>query len=307
MLRPSLTQGSQDQVISPTSPSSVPPDSPPKKKQRLQENTTLGLDSPTRTSAIPIDRAAEPTKQTTLAASACIPGDLYELRIVDYKTRRSLNIPLDEDSLSSRLQLMMYHRMLSSLLEPEAFDFDLLWSRLNLDPTKLFSTQFLKDIVWEQRQVDPTDCNVHLNRLVSEWIATVQRQRPTLIGVSQRLQIVYRRSVFVEKRRGKGKHKATETVDVDDSLEALVLQEELDLARAIEESVCEMGHGEAGQVAHRVAQNVKQVGTSSGWKVLTGQTDPTLAWAIQQSVLTCVHEAHRLLGDGGNPCLNSQT
>lgn len=217
---------------------------------------------------------------------------------------------------------MMYHRMLSSLLKPETFDFDLLWSRLNLNPTKPFSTQFLKDIVWEQRQVDPTDCNVHLNRLVSQWTTTVQRNRPGIAGVSQQLQIVYRRSVSVDKR-GKGKHKATETVDVDDPLEALVLQEELDLARAIEQSLSEIGHEEPGQVARYVAQNVKQVGPSSAgrtsavWKDLisqsdSGETDPTLAWAIQQSLLTCAHKARVKVGadnlqDGGSPCLESLT
>lgn len=283
----------------------------------MQEIGPLDLDSPTRAPAMHTDRAAQLNKETTFAASAPIPGNPYELRIVDYKTRRSSSIPLDEDSLSPRIQLMMYHRMLSSLLEPEAFDFNLLWSRLKLDPTKPFSTQFLKDIVWEQRQVDPTDCNVHLDRLVSEWFSTVQRKRPTLIGVSQQLQIVYRQSVFVGKRPGKGKQKATETVDIDDPLEALVLEEELDLARAIEESLCETGHEDARQDAHHVAQSVKQVGpssvgrTSAVWKDLitpldAGQTDPTLAWAIQQSL---AHEARakvpadNSLEAGGNPYL----
>ena len=246
-----------------------------------QQMTSPALQLPT---AVNTGHGAEPTD----------PADLYELRIVDYKTRRSSNIPLDEDALSPRLQLMMYHRMLSSLLEPEAFDFDLLWNRLNLDPTKPLSARFLKDIHWEQRQLDPTDCNVHLNRLVSEWICTVQRKCAGLIGISQQLQIIYRQSVFAGKQRDKGKQKATEAVDLDDPLEALALQEELDLSRAIEESLSEMGHQEAGQVAHHVAQNVKQVGpssvgcTSAVWKDL----DPTLAWAIQQSLLTCAHKAH---------------
>lgn len=191
---------------------------------------------------------------------------------------------------------MMYHRMLSSLLQPESFDFHLLWSQLNLDPTKPFSQQFLKDIVWEQRRVDPTDSNVHLNRLVSQWIATVQRQRPQILGVSQQLQLVYRRSVYT------GEHKAQEPVDIEDPLEALVLQEELDLARAIEESLIQMGHQQVGRVAHHVAQNVMQVGpsslgrTSAIWKDLVSpldpeHSDPTLAWTIQQSLLTCAHEA----------------
>lgn len=250
-------------------------------------------------------------------------ANLYELRIIDYKTRRSSSVPLDEDSLSPRLQLMMYHRMLSSVLEPETVNFDLLWSRLNLDPTKPFTPQFSKDILWEQRRSDPTDCNVHLNRLVSEWISTIQRKRAGLIGVSRQLQLVYRRSVFVGKQQGKGNQKATETTEIDDPLEALVLQEELDLARAIEESLSGMGHQKARQVAYHVAQNVKQIGpssvgcTSAVWKDLisssdSGRTDPTLAWAIQDSLLNCAHKArakmaanksqHANATRGGNLC-----
>lgn len=250
--------GTQDQVVSPRSLSSTP-GSPPKKKQRslsspmLQQIASLAQELPTATNT---GHVTDPTN----------PGYLYELSIVDYKTRQSSIIPLDENTLSPRLQLMMYHRMLSSLLEPEMFDFDLLWSRLNLSPSKPFSAQFLKDILWEQRRVDSTDCNVNLNRLVSEWILTVQRKCPGLIGVSRQLQVVYRRSVYAGKR-GKGKHKATETEDVDDPLEALALQEELDLARAIEESLSETGYQEAGQVSHH-------------------QTDATLAWTIEQSLLT---------------------
>ncbi|KAF8560133.1 hypothetical protein OG21DRAFT_1492534 [Imleria badia] len=282
-----------DQAISPRSPSSTPSGSPPKKKPRLlslsmQQIYPSAVELPTATNA---GGGAESANE-----------EQYELRIVDYKTRRSSNLPLDEDSLSPRLQLMMYHRMLSSVLKPEAFDFDLLWSRLNLNPTEPFSSQFLKDIHWEERQVDPADCNVHLNRLVSEWISTVQRKSAGLIGISQQLQIVYCRSVYAGKR-DKEKYKATETVHMDDPLEALVNQEELDLARAIELSLIEMGQQDAGHVAHLVAQNVKQVGlssvgrTSAVWKDLvspldSGKTDPAVAWAIQQSLLTCARKAH---------------
>lgn len=237
-------------------------------------------------------------KDPTHVASTSISSGPCELRIIDYKTRRSPNIPVDEDSLSPRLQLMMYHRMLSSLLEPEAFDFDLLWSRLSLDPTKAFSAQFVKDIVWEQRKMDSVDSAVHLNHLVSEWISTVRRKRPEILGVSQQLQLIYRRSGFAGKQQGK---KVVEPGDIEDPLEALLLQEELALAHAIEESLGQMGHQEITQVAYDVAQNIKQVGpaskgrTSAVWKELiapaSDQSDLTLAWAIQHSLLACAHKA----------------
>ena len=266
--------------------------------------------------------AAElPTATNTLdAAESTNPEDLYELRILDYKTRRASNIPLDEDSLSSRLQLMMYHRMLSSVLEPKLFDFHVLWKRLNLDPTKPFSAQFLNDIIWEQRQADPADCIVHLNRLVSEWISTVQRKSVGLVGVSQQLQVVYRRSVYTGKQEAKGKQKATETSDTADPLEALAFQEELDLARAIEESLSEVG--QIGQGTRHVAQNVEQAGPSCAVQndlnspLDSGPTDPMLAEAIQQSSMTCAQNAHAQAANrlrqaditfGGNPCQKSRS
>lgn len=205
-------------------------------------------------------------------------------------------MPVDQDALSSRLQLMMYHRMLSSLLHPEAFNFDLLWNRLNLDPTKPFSPQFLIDIAWQQRQTDPTDPNIHLNHLVSQWITTVQRQRPDILGISQHLQLVYRRS---PSPRNQPHHKAPELADIEDPIEALALQEDLDLARAIQESLSEMGHQQSCQVADHVAQQVAPSSvdrTSVVWKDLVSpnpeQSDPSLAWAIQQSLLTCAHKVY---------------
>ncbi|KAG9314150.1 exonuclease V a 5' deoxyribonuclease-domain-containing protein [Chiua virens] len=246
--------------------------SPPLKKQRL--TSPLSTD--------PSDNNGLQTEPTeTLSSSA---ETIYELHIVDYKTRQVSTIPPDQDTLSPRLQLMMYHRMLSCLLEPNTFDFDLLWNRLKLDPTKPFSTKFLKDIAWQQRQADFNDGPVHLNRLVSDWISTVQRKRLAIRGVSQQLKLVYRRSVFAQTR-DKGKQKATEIADIEDIEDptaALLLQEELDLARAIQESISEIKHRQVGQTAYYAAQNTEQNANSSGGStsdlispLRAEQTDPT--------------------------------
>jgi exonuclease V len=229
---------------------------------------------------------------------SCTSDDAYELRVIDYKTRKASYIPPDEESLSPRLQLMLYHRMLSSVLAPETFDFEVLWERLNLDPTKPFSDRFLQDLKWGNRMNN--DCHVDLNCLVAEWTSTVHSERTRgsrLTGVSPELQIVYRRSVFA----GKGKGKARETVDIDDPLEALAFQEELDIARGIEESLRQICHDrdEASRLAQVVAQNVKQARSSDvgvAWKQVVNpsgseQEDYDLAWAIQQSLLSCADNA----------------
>ena len=214
--------------------------------------------------------------------SVPVSSSAVQLRLRDHKTRRSPNIPIDQDALSSRLQLMLYHRMLSTLLAPEAFDFALLWTRLGLDPTKPFSPQFLKDIACT------ADGHVHLNYLVSEWTSTVQRHRPHILGVSQHLQLVYRRSP-----QDTGKQKASEPADIEDPLDALVLQEELELALAIEQSLSDIAHQATGQVA-------RHVGPSSPGRtaaiVSPSDPDPTLACALQQSLLDCAHKASTLRG-----------
>ncbi|KIK99480.1 hypothetical protein PAXRUDRAFT_822717 [Paxillus rubicundulus Ve08.2h10] len=233
---------------------------------------------------------------------SCTSDDAYELRIIDYKTRRASYVPLDEETLSPRLQLMLYHRMLSSVLAPESFDFEVLWKRLNLDPTKPFSDRFLQNLNWGSRM--NKDCHVDLNCLVAEWTSTLHSERARgsrLTGVSPELQIVYRRSVFAGKQQGKGKGKARETVDIDDPLEALAFQEELDIARGIEESLRQICHNgdEASRLAQVVAQNLKQARPSDvgvAWKQVVNppgseQEDYELAWAIQQSLLSCADNA----------------
>ncbi|KAK0465455.1 exonuclease V, partial [Desarmillaria tabescens] len=68
----------------------------------------------------------------------------HTLRLIDTKTRRSEYLPSDEDALASRLQLMLYHQLLSPLIAPETpFDFTRLWNQMNVDPTLPFSERFL--------------------------------------------------------------------------------------------------------------------------------------------------------------------
>ncbi|PBK76928.1 hypothetical protein ARMSODRAFT_1079004 [Armillaria solidipes] len=68
----------------------------------------------------------------------------HTLRLIDTKTRRSDSLPSDEDTLSSRLQLMLYHRLLSSLISTETpFDFTRFWEQANVDPAWRFSERFL--------------------------------------------------------------------------------------------------------------------------------------------------------------------
>ncbi|KAK0208639.1 exonuclease V [Desarmillaria ectypa] len=85
--------------------------------------------------------ADEETKTEDPATPRCYQ---HTLRLIDTKTRRSNSLPSDEDALASRLQLMLYHRLLSSLISSGTpFDFTRLWDQTNVDPALPFSERFL--------------------------------------------------------------------------------------------------------------------------------------------------------------------
>ncbi|KZT08784.1 uncharacterized protein LAESUDRAFT_697055 [Laetiporus sulphureus 93-53] len=102
-----------------------------------------------------------PTKKKKKRSRNTIPRTRYTLHLSDTKTRRSPTLPSDDDTRSSRLQLMLYHRMLSVLLLPSSeaqtnpvpgttnlqpFDFDALWQRLGVNPSLPFSLSFMQEI-----------------------------------------------------------------------------------------------------------------------------------------------------------------
>ncbi|KAF9225569.1 hypothetical protein BS17DRAFT_700546 [Gyrodon lividus] len=314
VIRSPLALENQEQTLRTRRASTGPPGSPTKKKPRHstsppQQPITFSFsESPTKargsSSATNGTNEAEVRRDElpVCMGPSCTSSDAHELRIIDYKTRMASYVPLDEETLSPRLQLMLYHRMLSSVLAPETFDFAALWARLNLNPTKPFSDRFLRDIKWNDRMEN--DHHVNLNRLVAEWTSTVHSERADgsrLTGVSPELQIVYRRSVFAGRSQRKGRDKYRETVDINNPLEALAFQEELDIARAIEESLRQIGHEEVGgRLAQAATQNVKQARSSDightcvVWKQLVSppgseQGDCELSWTIQQSLLSCAH------------------
>ncbi|CCL98155.1 uncharacterized protein FIBRA_00149 [Fibroporia radiculosa] len=166
----------------------------------------------------------------------------YTLHLFDTKTRNSPSLPPDEDTLTSRLQLMLYHRLLSNLLAShspsrsgpevehamptspvEPLDFDALWRRMSLDPTRTFSASFMRDSglllgaeafgsTLSNTSSDFTsgEGNNHgsgqfpqcLNDLVAAWRHAVEAL--SVNGMDPTLTLVYR---TVRSRQGKPKSK----------------------------------------------------------------------------------------------------
>ncbi|KAG1749747.1 exonuclease V a 5' deoxyribonuclease-domain-containing protein [Suillus paluster] len=163
----------------------------------------------------------------------------YDVTLVDYKTRRVPSLPPEEDAVSSKLQLMLYHRLLSALLSPETFDFDALWAKQGINSHKSFSKQFVEDIGLSTRdERDLPEFHVDLCTMIAAWVSVVHLARSSierLRCVNPELHIIYRKakdSFRDRQQKAKSEEKA-----VNSPLEALSRQEELDIARAIEESL----------------------------------------------------------------------
>ncbi|KAG2088240.1 exonuclease V a 5' deoxyribonuclease-domain-containing protein [Suillus cothurnatus] len=171
----------------------------------------------------------------------------YDLTLIDYKTRRVPSLPPDEDTVSSQMQLMLYHRLLSPLLSPETFDFDALWAKQSVNPHQSFSRQFVEDIGLLTRDNKDIPFHVDLSSMVAAWVSVVYSARSSgerLRSVHSELQIIYRKAGVVKDSVRDRKQKAKiDEKEVDNPPGRLAPQEELDIARAVEESLRSPGQG----------------------------------------------------------------
>jgi exonuclease V len=160
---------------------------------------------------------------------------IYELSLSDTKTRRSKSLPSDDDALSSRMQLMLYHHLLSKLLSP-TFSFSTFWEKVHVDPFAQFSEKFLLE-TGLARETDGKvvlgypDC---LDDLADLWRSTVNAFR--LQAVSPTLEIAYR----IQPKRGAAPELSRREVL---GYFTAADQEERDLQRAIAESLRDKGGG----------------------------------------------------------------
>ncbi|KAH7923884.1 hypothetical protein BV22DRAFT_1130261 [Leucogyrophana mollusca] len=291
--------------------SRTPCPSPVKKRQRRAPSPPQLPTPPTSTTTDPPTEASAPAQSLGAEYSSSVHGCYirqgsqpplsretdkapFNLRLIDYKTRRSFSLPSEEDASCSKLQLMLYHRMLSSVLSPGLIDFSALWNQLGISPTHPFSDQFVREIGWwDQTHLGSSRASLNLNGMVEQWWVAVHSAECAgygLVGVNSELQIVYRSPGATELTR-KGKEEAS-----SHSPEVLAPQEQLDIARAIEESLRTIDEGEqkVGRNGRPIARTIREASAaefsaSSMAKVLVD--DPELAWALQDSLSGCAQAA----------------
>ncbi|KIY52012.1 hypothetical protein FISHEDRAFT_70246 [Fistulina hepatica ATCC 64428] len=152
------------------------------------------------------------------------------VHIIDTKSRRVPNLPRKEDRIPSRLQVMIYYRLLSALLSSSpAFDFLAFWERLSLDPQALFTKKFSQQATMLAQATVPMK---RLSDLVPVWYDLLPQL--SIAEVDKALLIIYR--LVDDKPRPRKKKRGTLAAAEKYEL-AVRQQEERDMARAIEASL----------------------------------------------------------------------
>ncbi|KAI0766401.1 exonuclease V [Trametes elegans] len=198
----------------------------------------------------------------------------YILHLSDTKTRTRPSLPPDEDTFASRIQLMLYHRLLSSLFSyatprvhaSEPLNLSVLWRRVGVNPSRRFSDSFIAqaglappsssqgdDLSSKQSCLTGLNC---LNDLATAWKHTVEALNVSEIDTG--LTLVYREQI----RRSRFGNKQKTTEDTSQSA-----QEEADLAAAIQASVSDLDAGTGGDegLARAIYESLKDSLKSSHW------------------------------------------
>lgn len=133
-----------------------------------------------------------------------LPDASFVMKIVDSKTRKSSGIPSHADTLPSRLQVMLYRRLLGQFLTFEQNLFYDFCARLHIYPENKFSEDFIIDM-----SAIVVDNDLDLNFLDSKNLATMMKpfvdSLRTLtrdVEVSDDLSLVYRRRGKIFKDMG---------------------------------------------------------------------------------------------------------
>ena len=136
----------------------------------------------------PPDRREEAdTEGSTSSTSGVNPPTMLYLK--DNKTRRHPSVPPHHDTLSGRLQLMLYRRLLSQLVaKSPLYDFNSLWKKLGVKSSSRLPTKFL---VQANLISDNTDFQTtSLDDVVTSWHKLVKEAN--IQGVNESLELVYR-------------------------------------------------------------------------------------------------------------------
>ena len=224
----------------------------------------------------------------------------YSLHLSDTKTRTRPTLPPEEDAFAGRIQLMLYHRLLSNALSAsqpdiassQPLDFDAFWRKAGVDPTRRFSDSFLLQAglpnarrapregeTLENPATDLSSINC-LNDLTRAWHREVEALNA--VRVDNTLTIIYRaqptragQSAAPTTANVKGKEKereneagASESI-VSSTRSTLSEREARDIAAAIQASLRDLqldagGDGDFARAMSESLGNATRSGQAQG-------------------------------------------
>lgn len=217
-------------------------------------------------------------------------------------------MPAEEDTLSARLQLMVYHKLLCGLLahrlSPHALNFTVLWAREKLSPTAPLSEKFIRQA--ELYRLGGPETIWTLDQLVGIFRTSVEAL--SVQGVDPELTVEYRtqnnkdyfsRSKSPRKGSAKGKERAfDEDVPMSSQTDRA---EEAEVEETLLASSQDMAISSQPSTTHTVWPSRSapypdpggSLTASEHWGSAPGEADADevasdrqLQWAIEQSLHT---------------------
>ncbi|KAJ1302641.1 hypothetical protein OPQ81_002958 [Rhizoctonia solani] len=173
------------------------------------------------------------------------------IQILDNKTRGTNSLPRSRDTLQSRLQLMLYRRLLDKLLVPSCLvsanegptsrrlSFPEVWVHHSLDPAACFSPSFLQEsaaLVFSNGLGSAAENAVCLNDLEDVWKATVDELVHTF-GPGEQSSMISKVLKLVYQRRGVSKKRPDYADENSQGKKGRPDSEDVELQRAIHESL----------------------------------------------------------------------
>ncbi|KAH7105028.1 exonuclease V a 5' deoxyribonuclease-domain-containing protein [Auriculariales sp. MPI-PUGE-AT-0066] len=168
-----------------------------RKARRKQKRSSSAAQTGSDTSPPPPSVLQIPETQASVPKHA--------LFVLDSKTRGRNLLPLERDTYGTKIQLMIYHRLLSGLVfqppgfsVPSAstgFDFQRVWTLEGVEPHANFSAKYTEQLLElalaNDVLVEPQVIG-SIGALVSLYEAEVASLRETTYGLSRTLEVVYR-------------------------------------------------------------------------------------------------------------------
>ena len=229
----------------------------------------------------------------------------HTLYLVDSKTRLSASLPQHSATLSSRLQLMLYKRLLDALVSSSPpFDFSHLWKHIGLDPLRNFSETFLDEAPLPNAIDSEARC---LKDLETKWWDAVRRMRVNgcegqegvVINppVNDQLTLVYRLRMAGPSQRKKGKNRSQLILSFEDQELQAALKESLRHTSGSEDKSfinLETQTFEYDQGSFSASADEPSGLEESDPSVIL---DPQLDWPIRESLREAAHLSAELNAD----------